>query len=131
MNIVGSPWKCGTCSKVLGITMIEEKMNSVLRRVKSRRDDDNESLLELTLELEQVLHRDHYIIIGIKEIIFQRLSQKIRQQHKVESLDEVYQLRTRMFEDIASVLHKVDSKGTDWLPKLDKIKLEEKKALLL
>ena len=111
--------------------MIEEKMNSVLRRVKSRRDDDNESLLELTLELEQVLHRDHYIIIGIKEIIFQRLSQKIRQQHKVDSLDEVYQLRTRMFEDIASVLHKVDSKGTDWLLKLDKIKLEEKKALLL
>ena len=90
MNIVGSPWKCGTCSKVLGITMIEEKMNSVLRRVKSRRDDDNESLLELTLELEQVLHRNHYIIIGIKEIIFQRLSQKIRQQHKVESLNEVY-----------------------------------------
>ena len=36
-----------------------------------------------------------------------------------------------MFEDIAFVLHKVDSKGTDWLLKLDKIKLEEKKALLL
>ena len=92
-------------------------------------------LQELIKKQEEVLHPNHYLINGIKEIIIQRLMLAIKEYNadmsKVapEKVVAAYKLRTRMFRDIATVLEVVDSVGAGWLGKLEKMKAEEEEAI--
>ena len=72
-----------------------------------------EVLQELIKKQEEVLHPNHYLINGIKEIIIQRLMLAIKEYNadmsKVapEKVVAAYKLKTRMFRDIATVLEVV------------------------
>ena len=113
--------------------MIEARINSVVQRIKEKRKDDNDSLRCLATQLgEDILHANHYLIIGIKEIVIQRLMSSIR-DHKSgrinlreDELSEAYNLRSQLFGEIARVLVLVDSEGTDWMQKLESIQNEAK-----
>ena len=125
---LGSPQCCQDCQKKVGAKMIEARINSAVKLIKEKRDGDNESLLCLAAQLEQdSLHANHYLIVGIKEIVIQRLMSSLR-NHKSgklileeEELLEAYQLRSKLFEEVARVLVLVDSEGTDWMKKLKDI----------
>ena len=107
----------------MGVSKIHSIVNSAVKIIGAKRDENNEVLLETIESLEQALHQNHYLIMGLKEIIIQRLMRNIRK--KTGNLIESYSLRTKMFDHVARVLHMVDSEGTDWLNKLQKVKDEE------
>ena len=147
--VPGSPWLCGGCGKVVGVSSVQERLRAVLETIARRRDEDNTALVEVISSLGTVLHPNHYLILGIKEIIIQRLMLSIaksKHQNTVgriyllniieiiiicnfmiseESVIAEYKLRTEMFSHVASVLQLVDSKGTGWLQRLELIKKEE------
>ena len=147
--VPGSPWACGGCGKVVGVSSVQERLRAVLETIARRRDEDNTALVEVISSLGTVLHPNHYLILGIKEIIIQRLMLSIaksKHQNTVgriyllniieiiiichfmiseESVIAEYKLRTEMFSHVASVLQLVDSKGTGWLQRLELIKKEE------
>ena len=147
--VPGSPWLCGGCGKVVGVSSVQERLRAVLGTIARRRDEDNTALVEVISSLGTVLHPNHYLILGIKEIIIQRLMLSIaksKHQNTVgrkyllniieiiiichfmiseESVIAEYKLRTEMFSHVASVLQLVDSKGTGWLQRLELIKKEE------
>ena len=147
--VPGSPWLCGGCGKVVGVSSVQARLRAVLETIARRRDEDNQALVEVISSLGTVLHPNHYLILGIKEIIIQRLMLSIaksKHQNTVgriyllniieiiiicnfmiseESVIAEYKLRTEMFSHVASVLQLVDSKGTGWLQRLELIKKEE------
>ena len=147
--VPGSPWLCGGCGKVVGVSSVQERLRALLETIARRRDEDNQALVEVISSLGTVLHPNHYLILGIKEIIIQRLMLSIaksKHQNTVgriyllniieiiiicnfmiseESVIAEYKLRTEMFSHVASVLQLVDSKGTGWLQRLELIKKEE------
>ena len=147
--VPGSPWLCGGCGKVVGVSSVQERLRAVLETIARRRDEDNTALVEVISSLGSSLHPNHYLILGIKEIIIQRLMLSIaksKHQNTVgriyllniieiiiichfmiseESVIAEYKLRTEMFSHVASVLQLVDSKGTGWLQRLELIKKEE------
>ena len=149
----GSPWLCGGCGKVVGVSSVQERLRAVLETIARRRDEDNTALVEVISSLGSSLHPNHYLILGIKEIIIQRLMLSIaksKHQNTVgriyllniieiiiichfmiseESVIEEYKLRTEMFSHVASVLQLVDSKGTGWLQRLELIKKEEEDVI--
>ena len=45
--------------------------------IAENRHEDNQSLMKVISLLEKSLHPNHYLILGIKEIIIQRLMQSI------------------------------------------------------
>ena len=51
-----------------------------MKIIGSKRDESNEVLLETIEMLEQALHQNHYLCIGLKEIIIQRLMKNIRKK---------------------------------------------------
>lgn len=113
--------------------MIEARISSLVQSIKERREGDNDSLLCLSKSLEKDnLHANHYLIIGIKEIIIQRLVSSIRDHKsgkislKENELSKAYKLRSQLFEEVAHVLVLVDSEGTDWIKKLETIQNETK-----
>ena len=131
---------------MVGVSSVQERLQAVLETIARRRDEDNTALVEVISSLGTVLHPNHYLILGIKEIIIQRLMLSIaksKHQNTVgriyllniiiichfmiseESVIEEYKLRTEMFSHVASVLQLVDSKGTGWLQRLELIKKEE------
>ena len=73
----GSPWKCDGCGKVVGVSAIQNKLKVILDIIAKNRYKDNQSLLKVVSMLEKSLHPNHYLILGIKEIIIQRLMQSI------------------------------------------------------
>merc|ERR1712106_167066 len=130
-TLIGSPWKCDDCGKTVGISGIQPIMKMVLDNIAKHRDDDNEALMILIKKQEEVLHPNHYLIMGVKEIIIQRLMVAIREYNSEtskaapEEMLAAYKLRTILFKDVAKVLQEVDSVGAGWLEKLDKIVAEE------
>ena len=52
-------------------------MNDVLDIIANKRHENNQMMLKVISELESVLHPNHYLILGIKEIVIQRLMKKI------------------------------------------------------
>ena len=134
---------------MVGVSSVQERLRAVLETIARRRDEDNTALVEVISSLGSSLHPNHYLILGIKEIIIQRLMLSIaksKHQNTVgriyllniieiiiichfmiseESVIEEYKLRTEMFRHVASVLQLVDSKGTGWLQRLELIKKEE------
>ena len=131
---------------MVGVSSVQERLRAVLETIARRRDEDNTALVEVISSLGTVLHPNHYLILGIKEIIIQRLMLSIaksKHQNTVgriyllniiiichfmiseESVIAEYKLRTEMFSHVASVLQLVDSKGTGWLQRLELIKKEE------
>ena len=73
----GSPWRCDGCGKVVGVSLVQSKLKGVLDVIAENRHEDNQSLLKVISLLEKSLHPNHYLILGIKEIIIQRLMQSI------------------------------------------------------
>ena len=134
---------------MVGVSSVQERLRAVLETIARRRDEDNTALVEVISSLGSSLHPNHYLILGIKEIIIQRLMLSIaksKHQNTVgriyllniieiiiichfmiseESVIAEYKLRTEMFSHVASVLQLVDSKGTGWLQRLELIKKEE------
>ena len=73
----GSPWRCDGCGKVVGVSLVQSKLKLVLDVIAENRHEDNLSLMKVISLLEKSLHPNHYLILGIKEIIIQRLMQSI------------------------------------------------------
>lgn len=73
----GSPWRCDGCGKVVGVSLVQSKLKLVLDVIAENRHEDNQSLMKVISLLEKSLHPNHYLILGIKEIIIQRLMQSI------------------------------------------------------
>jgi len=134
-TLVGGPWRCGTCSKTVGISSIQAVMKLVLDDIAKHRDEENDALLTLIKKQEELVHPNHYLIMGIKEIIIQRLMMIIREHSSGSSeippdeLLAAYKLRTTLFRDVATVLQAVDSVGAGWGEKLDKMIAEEKEKV--
>jgi len=129
-TVIGSPWSCSNCKKTVGVIKIQTKIKQALDEIAKYRDNDNDALLSVVTNLEKQLHHNHYLILGVKEIIIQRLMKSIakaKKNSKTESLLQEYHLRSEMFAHFASVLQVVDSDGTGWLSRLEKIKDEEEK----
>ena len=78
--MTGSPWSCLSCGKTVGVSKIHSIINSAVKLIGANRDGDNALLLETITTLEVSLHQNHYLIIGLKEIIIQRLMRNIRKQ---------------------------------------------------
>ena len=134
-TLIGSPWRCRTCPKTVGISGIQPIMKTVLEDIAKHRDEDNESLLNLIKKQEELVHPNHYLIMGIREIIIQRLMKMIREDSSGIStippadILAAYKLRTEMFREVATVLQVVDSVGAGWLEKLEKMEAEEKEKI--
>ena len=79
-HMTGSPWSCLSCGKTVGVSKIHSIINSAVKLIGANRDGDNALLLETITTLEVSLHQNHYLIIGLKEIIIQRLMRNIRKQ---------------------------------------------------
>merc|ERR1712110_1172570 len=79
-TVSGSPWSCLSCGKTVGVSKIHSIINSAVKLIGANRDGDNDLLLETVTTLEVSLHQNHYLIIGLKEIIIQRLMRNIRKQ---------------------------------------------------
>ena len=79
-HVTGSPWSCLSCGKTVGVSKIHSIINSAVKLIGANRDGDNDLLLETVTTLEVSLHQNHYLIIGLKEIIIQRLMRNIRKQ---------------------------------------------------
>ena len=96
-DIPGSPWSCLGCGKTVGVSKIHSIVNSAVKIIGTKRDEDNEVLLETIEILEQTLHQNHYLIIGLKEIIIQRLMRNIRKKtgiyEKIKSINLSYLLK--------------------------------------
>ena len=58
---------------MVGVSSVQERLKTVLETIARRRDEDNTALVEVISSLGTVLHPNHYLILGIKEIIIQRL----------------------------------------------------------
>ena len=125
-------------------------MNDVLDLIAKNRNEDNQVLLKVISDLEQILHPNHYLILGMKEIVIQRLMKSIANSKRKESLGikrnswcdidilhiisftftdsstlADYKLRTDLFSHVAMVMQMVDSKGSGWLARLEMIRQEE------
>ena len=61
----------------MGVSAIQGKLKGVLDVIAENRNEDNQSLLTVMSQLEDSLHPNHYLILGIKEIIIQRLMRSI------------------------------------------------------
>ena len=61
----------------MGVSAIQSKLKGVLDVIAENRNEDNQSLLKVISLLEESLHPNHYLILGIKEIIIQRLMRSI------------------------------------------------------
>ena len=79
-EIPGSPWSCLCCGKTVGVSTIHSIVNAAVKIIGTKRDESNEVLLETIEILEQALHQNHYLILGLKEIIIQRLMTNIRKK---------------------------------------------------
>ena len=79
-HIAGSPWSCLSCGKTVGVSKIQSIVNAAVKLIGAKREENNEVLLDTIERLEQTLHQNHYLIIGLKEIIIQRLMRNIRKQ---------------------------------------------------
>jgi len=133
-TVIGSPWRCDGCGKVVGVSLVQSKLKGVLDVIAENRQEDNQSLLKVISLLEKSLHPNHYLILGIKEIIIQRLMQSINASKSKKVLDENFiedlRLRTEIFSHVANVLKMVDSKGTNWEQRLESFQIEEKETIL-
>ena len=78
--IEGSPWTCLHCGKTVGVSKVHSIVNAAVKIIGTNRNGNNELLLDTIQTLEQTLHQNHYLIIGLKEIIIQRLMTNIRKQ---------------------------------------------------
>ena len=58
---------------MVGVSSVQERLRAVLETIARRRDEDNQALVEVISSLGTSLHPNHYLILGIKEIIIQRL----------------------------------------------------------
>eukprot|EP00092_Neocalanus_flemingeri_P014061 GFUD01015169.1.p1 GENE.GFUD01015169.1~~GFUD01015169.1.p1 ORF type:complete len:507 (+),score=138.21 GFUD01015169.1:76-1521(+) len=135
-TLIGSPWRCGSCAKTMGVSGIQPIMKMVLDNIATHRNDDNEGLLNLIKTQEEVLHPNHYLIMGVKEIIIQRLMVAISGYHSnstssasSEQMLADYKLRTVLFRDVATVLEEVDSVGAGWMEKLGRMMVEEQEIV--
>jgi len=130
-TFVGSPWSCTECKRKLGVLAIQKITKEVIDRIGDKRHSSNQELINLIDELSgTVLHKNHYLLIGIKEILLQRMiiiigSNIIFNKHSNEDKVTFLELRTRLFTEIVQVLAKVDSPGAPWSQKLEKMKKEE------
>jgi len=130
-NLIGSPWSCNTCNRKLGILAVQKVMKQILDQIAENRHSSNENLLELIEKLSgKVVHKNHYLLIGIKEILLQRLMWSINKQTIYTNLtteDKIkfLTLRTQLFREVVDILAVVDSPGAPWKQKLEKMETEE------
>ena len=88
----------------------------------------SQNLLGLIEDQKSLLHPNHYLILGLKEIIIQRLMVTIKEKADEKPSEEIlniFKLRNSLFTDVAKILDKVDSPGAAWLKKLNKMISEE------
>ena len=83
---LGSPWSCDSCHKTVGVSMVKDKINDVLDIIAKNRNEDNPRMLTVISDLEEVLHPNHYLILGLKEIVIQRLMKRIAKSKRKASL---------------------------------------------
>ena len=132
-NFVGSPWGCNTCKKKLGVLAIQKIVKDVVEQIEAKKNSSNTDLINLIDDLAgSILHPNHYLLIGIKEMLLQRLMWSIniktiytglKNEDKIKNLE----LRTKLFGEVVDVLVLVDSPGADiqWKKKLEKMKYDE------
>jgi len=127
-TLVGGPWTCNTCKRTLGASAVQGVIRDVLESIKTGRQAGNSTILNLVSELGQTsLHPNHYLLLGLKEIVIQRLMCVVRQgEVHGEKLIDALQLRSQVFNEVAEVLEVVDSKGAGWLEKAAKMEEEAK-----
>merc|ERR1711971_1008497 len=121
-TLVGGPWTCNTCKRTLGASAVQGVIRDVLESIKTGRQAGNSTILNLVSELGQTrLHPNHYLLLGLKEIVIQRLMCVVKQGNvQGEKLIEALTLRSQVFNEVAEVLEMVDSKGAGWLEKAAK-----------
>jgi len=133
-NIIGSPWSCDVCSRKLGITSVQKIIKSVTDDIAANREKENTILLNLIDKYaDRVLHRNHYLLIGVKEVVLQRLMRSTAKltgdcdltAEERKKRIELLELRTRLFEEIVAVVSVVDSPGAPWQHKLQRMREEE------
>lgn len=135
--LVGAPWKCTSCTKTLGISQIQTVLTSVSEDIAKHRNHPTSQLLQIIENNSQILHPNHYLTIGIKELLVQRLINQLRIDQTSETglrgkeRLETLRLRTKLFSEIADVLEKVDSVGETWRSKVDKMEKELKMQEIL
>jgi len=138
-TLVGSPWGCSVCKRKLGVLAVQKIVKEVIDQIGDKRNSSNEELISLILELSgSKLHPNHYLLIGIKEILLQRMMWCINNKTNYAGLShkekvDCLELRTKLFSEIVEILTLVDSKGAPWKEKLEKMRREEegKKAEIL
>lgn len=130
-TVVGGPWACDSCGRTLGVTAVQEVVRTALDRITVVREQDNMAILALAEELGQTsLHPNHYLLLGLKEIVVARLMGAVRGGNlEGEALAEAILLRSRVFREVAEVLELVDSKGAGWLSKAAKLEEEGLRAV--
>jgi len=123
-TLVGGPWTCDSCNRTLGASAVQGVIRDVLVKIKAGREAGNQTILNLVTELGQTrLHPNHYLLLGLKEIVIQRLMSTVRQGDvHGEKLIEALTLRSDVFQEVAEVLEMVDSVGAGWLEKSAKMR---------
>jgi len=133
-NILGSPRGCSLCRRKTGTLAVQKVVQAVIQDIGDNREENNSLLMALIQKYSgSVLHPNHYLLLGIKEIILQRLMvvlnnkqiyARLCDQQKLETLT----LRTQLFREIVEILVVVDSPGAPWALKL--VQMEEQEQAL-
>merc|ERR1719222_1154052 len=85
-TLVGGPWTCNTCKRNIGASAVQGVIREVLESIKAGRQAGNSTILNLVSELGQTsLHPNHYLLLGLKEIVIQRLMCVVRQGDVLEA----------------------------------------------
>ena len=61
----------------MGVSAIHGVIRAALDLIAQKRNAVNDELLEVVTKLEKMLHPNNYLILGVKEIIIQRLMKSI------------------------------------------------------
>jgi len=124
-TLIGSPWQCSACSKSVGISIINDIIKTCQGDIRKQRDESSKDLAGLISRLEERVHPNHYLILGVKEIIIQRCMEALKDLDlsPEEKLD-LKATRNVLFRSIAEVLEKVDNPGAGWMEKVKKMETE-------
>lgn len=130
-NLLGSPWGCSVCKKRIGVLAVNKIIKGVTDDIGANREQSNQQLLGLITKYgDKVLHRNHYLLLGIKEVVLQRLMAVLASKDRFSALPAeeklfTLQTRTRLFREIVDLLKIVDSPGAPWVQKLEKMERDE------
>ena len=72
---------------MVGVSTIHNLVKNALDVIADKRNSSNEQLLEVVTELEKILHPNNYIILGVKEIVIQRLMKSILMSKKKDNIE--------------------------------------------